>query len=34
MVDFVIVICKILGPAAAIVIGIILLLIAMEKIRA
>lgn len=32
MVEFVILICEFLGPAAAIVIGVMLLLIAMEKI--
>jgi len=33
MVEFVITVCEFLGPAAAIAIGIILLLIALEKIR-
>jgi len=34
MVDIVILICEILGPAAAVIIGLTLLAIAMEKIRA
>ena len=33
MVDIVIVVCEFLGPAAAVVIGLTLLGIAMEKIR-
>jgi len=33
MVDIVITVCEFLGPAAAIAIGITLLMIAMEKIR-
>jgi hypothetical protein len=33
MVDLVILICEILGPAAAVVIGVTLLAIAMEKVR-
>jgi hypothetical protein len=33
MVDIVITVCEILGPAAAVGIGITLLLIAMEKVR-
>lgn len=32
MVEFVILVCELLGPAAAVVIGVVLLLIAMEKI--
>ena len=34
MVDIVILVCELLGPAAAIAIAVTLLLIAMEKIRA
>ena len=34
MVDIVITICELLGPAAAVAISVTLLLIAMEKIRA
>jgi hypothetical protein len=33
MIDFVILICEILGPLAAVIIGLTLLGIAMEKIR-
>jgi hypothetical protein len=33
MVDFVILICEILGPLAAVIIGVTLLAIAMDKIR-
>jgi hypothetical protein len=33
MVDIVILICEILGPVAAVIIGITLLAIAMDKIR-
>jgi hypothetical protein len=33
MVDIVITVCMILGPASAVAIGIVLLLIALEKIR-